>query len=339
MSLTLLLLCGLLGIAYGVVLQRSGFCFAKAVFELFLLRSRDALNGIILGMLVATIGFGVVTLLRQQAGLDLTSHLLILPLGAGTALGGLLFGLGMTLAGMCAAGTLQRLGEGYLIACVTLVGAIIGTALDPFRLLLPVGWKIVSPGLWLGGSLGVIPAFALTALVLALSWWLVSGRFACVTKAEVSRLRLATQQVITSPTARGGMLLGGLSTLQMALFTPWTVAYPLALVASATSGTLTQTALQLALPFIALDVGVVAGVLLTAAFSHDLHLRRPRRMRDITVALGGGVLMGWGIELAGGCSIGGVFSAIPSLSLSGWLFFPALCLGGWLGTLIVRRLL
>ena len=57
----------------------------------------------------------------------------------------------------------------------------------------------------------------------------------------------------------------------------------------------------------------------------------------LALVLGGGVLMGWGIQTAYGCGIGGAFSALASLSVSAWLFFPALLLGTWLGAQVIKK--
>jgi hypothetical protein len=44
------------------------------------------------------------------------------------------------------------------------------------------------------------------------------------------------------------------------------------------------------------------------------------------------------IRAAHACNIGGFFSALPSLALSGWLYIAGLLPGAWLGTKVVARL-
>jgi uncharacterized membrane protein YedE/YeeE len=324
--LKLLIIFGLFGFAYGVVLQRSGFCIARAGFELFLLKSRDALNGLIAGLLTATIGFAVVSVLRERAGLPPQTHLLISPLGAGTVVGAVIFGLGMTLAGMCAAGTLLRLGEGYVIAWASLAGILLGAACDPFRRFLPLSWQLQSSGLWLGKTVGLPAAAAVTLVAILVTWALIGGK------------RAFRRRSLLAPTVYGGIALGVLNTLQMAAATPWTVAYPLALIPPAMSGTLSPGDTRAALPLLVLDGGLILGALLARATGERYRLRWPRRTREVVTALAGGVLMGWGIQLARGCSIGGGFSALPSLSASAWVFLPCLFLGAWVGARVVRRL-
>ncbi len=171
-----MILFALFGIAYGVVLQRSGFCFARAGFELFLLRTREAVNGVMAALLVTTIGFGAVTLVKDHLGLADSNHLLLLPVGLSTVLGAVLFGLGMMLAGMCAAGTLQRTGEGYASAWAVLVGILLGAALDPFAPLRGAVPALAGVELsltqWMHPGLG----FLLTVAALLLLWAALSRR-------------------------------------------------------------------------------------------------------------------------------------------------------------------
>ena len=330
----LLVIFAAFGLAYGVVLQQSGFCFARAGFELFLLRSRDAFSGVMAGLVVATLGFSAVTAVRAARGLEPAAHLLILPVGLGTLLGGMLFGLGMTLAGMCAAGTLQRLGEGYLIAWFTLAGAIAGAALDPFRAFLPPAWTMQLPrGLWLGTHLGAIGGGIAGAIALSLIWL---GIARSQDRARPAKRVFSLRGALT-PTVIGGALLGLINTVQMAVVTPWTVMYPLSLVSSAATDAVTRSGLHRGAPFLMLDLGLIVGSLIASARG-GLRLRRPRRWQEIASALIGGALMAWGVQLGKGCTIGGVFSALPSLSLSGWLFLPSLFFGAWIGSQVVRRL-
>jgi hypothetical protein len=325
---------GAFGFLYGIILQRSGFCFARVTFELLLLRSRDALSGVLAGLAVGTLGFAAVTVVRARLGLPTADHLLLLPFGAGTLIGAAIFGLGMSLAGMCVVGSLLRLGEGYVLGAVALFGAALGAALDPFRAFLPRSWGTPIAGASLANWVGLPGAMLLTLAALALVWGLAS-RGGAPGSASKARAKLSD---IARPAVVGGVLLGVLNTLQMACYSPWTVAYPLAVLASAAEGGLQPSLLSHALPLLVLDAGVVIGALASALAGRDLRLRRPRQWRQVGTSLAGGILMGWGVQLAHGCNIGGLFSALPSLSISAWLFLPALFLGAWLGSLVIRKI-
>ncbi len=322
--MTPLLIFALFGLAYGIVLQRSGFCFARVGYELFLLRTREAVTGVLAAFATATIGFAIIAALRAHAGLDPTGHLLLIPFGWGTVVGGVLFGLGLTLAGMCAVGTLLRIGEGYVVAWVSLLGLLVGAALDPFRWFVPERWKIQCQGLWLGGAVGLPAAAALTVLIVMLCWYL-TARHQDGRRADFSPRALLVLPVI------GGLLLGLVNTLQAAYAGPWTVAYPLALVAGSST-------IAAARPLLVLNAALVLGAFVSAALGQRYRLKWPRRKQEVLVTLAGGVLMGWGIQLARGCSIGGGFSALASLSLSAWLFLPGVLLGAFLGVQVTRRL-
>ncbi|GAM64268.1 yeeE/yedE family protein [Vibrio ishigakensis] len=51
----------------------------------------------------------------------------------------------------------------------------------------------------------------------------------------------------------------------------------------------------------------------------------------------GGLLMGVGTRFANGCNVGALYTPIANFSLSGWVFFGALVLGGILGNQFARK--
>lgn len=121
----------IIGILIGFTLQRSRFCFAAGFRDPFLVGSTSILKSIILGLIVTSIGFGIIqyTYLKNNP-LDL--NIIpgqIYPLGTNTIIGAILFGIGMVIAGGCASGTLMRIGEGFILQLVVLFGFIIGTIL------------------------------------------------------------------------------------------------------------------------------------------------------------------------------------------------------------------
>ena len=52
----------------------------------------------------------------------------------------------------------------------------------------------------------------------------------------------------------------------------------------------------------------------------------------------GGFTMGFGTRLSNGCNVGALYSPIASFSLSGWVFFAVLVLGGILGNMVQRKI-
>ncbi|MDH4180173.1 MAG: YeeE/YedE family protein, partial [Armatimonadota bacterium] len=257
------------------------------------------------------------------------------PAGFGTVFGGALFGLGMTIAGMCAVGTLQRLGEGTGLAWAVFAGVLVGAALYPFQPLLFRLGSLDAPARSLADSIGPLLGYALTLLAIAITWTiLLRPRRASPTPLPPLPVRLRSW---LTPALLGGAALGLLNTAQMAVTVPWTAGYPLALIPSLLTSAPAATLGSVAPP-LALNAGLVLGAALSSLQQKQLRLTCPRRSRDILIPLLGGILMGWGIRAAHACNIGGFFSAIPSLALSGWLYLAGLLPGAWLGTKVVARL-
>ena len=83
--------------------------------------------------------------------------------------------------------------------------------------------------------------------------------------------------------------------------------------------------------------GIIPGSFLASKLSGEFKIRMPKNPVRLVQSFGGGLLMGYGAGLAIGCTLGSFFSAIPSMSLSGWLFGLSLATGAFLGTKIISR--
>jgi hypothetical protein len=81
------------------------------------------------------------------------------------------------------------------------------------------------------------------------------------------------------------------------------------------------------------DIGIILGsaiaLLMAGRFAFDTNFRRI----DALTYMVGGLLMGIGARIAGGCNIGALFSGIGNLSLSGWVFGVML----WAGALAALK--
>jgi uncharacterized membrane protein YedE/YeeE len=114
-----------LGTIFGFVLSRSGAADYDYIQGMFLFE-RWQLYGII-GAAVAITAPGV-WLIKQRGRTAGGQPIAIAlkPLNRGSVLGGVLFGIGWSLAGMCPGPILVNIGEGKLYAFATLAGALIG---------------------------------------------------------------------------------------------------------------------------------------------------------------------------------------------------------------------
>jgi hypothetical protein len=169
-SMPRLALFWLFGLALGFVLQRSRFCFVSAVSNCVLFRDTRLLEGVLGGLFVATIGFAFVMyrLVPDPSSGAIPITAIVSPFGWHLALGGVMFGFGMLLAGGCIVGNLYRIGEGGLSAVIAFLGVLIGMGALQFTW---PWWRVyigtLSP-VWLPAKLGWIGAITLTLAVIAL---------------------------------------------------------------------------------------------------------------------------------------------------------------------------
>ncbi|HEX9868469.1 MAG TPA: YeeE/YedE family protein [Candidatus Tectomicrobia bacterium] len=364
----------LFGLAFGFVLQRSRFCFASAFRDLFLLGDARVMKGVIAGLAVATAGFTVlmVRLLPEVGFGSLPPGATVLPLGIHTVLGGVLFGIGMVLAGGCTSGSLYRAGEGYVGSMVALVGIMLGLEVSSHT------WNwwwnahiSRAPLIWFPERLGYLGGMLLTfgGLLLAfllVSWWEFRTSIMLSPKRDEARavasfgehLRALGHRVFVKgwPVVVGGV---GLAILNVFLYTyrhPWGVVAGLGIWADKLASTIDLGAGELLgrsslagcafepdtasvlghMPL--LNLGVIAGSFIAAALASEFKLRLPKRLLRYVQSIGGGVLMGYGAGLALGCTVGAFFSAIPSLALNGWVFAGALALGALVGVKVLNHL-
>lgn len=83
-----------------------------------------------------------------------------------------------------------------------------------------------------------------------------------------------------------------------------------------------------------LNVGLIVGGLIAALLGREFAIR-PAPPREMVKGALGGALMGVGAMLAFGCNIGGFFSALSALSLSGIGMMAGLMIGGFAATRVI----
>jgi len=86
-----------------------------------------------------------------------------------------------------------------------------------------------------------------------------------------------------------------------------------------------------------LNFGIVLGALLAALLASQFKFKKIKSWKQVVAAVLGGLLMGYGARLAGGCNIGALFSGIASLSLSGWVFAVFLFIGAFFGSKLLAK--
>ena len=364
----------LFGLAFGFVLQRSRFCFASAFRDLFLLGDARVMKGILAGLAVATVGFTVLMarMVPDTGFGSLPPGASVLPLGLHTPLGGVLFGIGMVLAGGCTSGSLYRAGEGYVGSMVALLGIMVGLEISSHTW----NWwwqNLISqtPLVWLPERLGYLGGTLLTLgglllLFLGVSWWEWRASIMLPPhRQEPPRptnlgeyLRALGQTIFVKgwPVVVGGVALGTLNVFLYTYRHPWGVVAGLGIWADKLAGSIGLGAGELLgrsslagcafepeaasalghMPL--LNLGIIGGAFIAASLAAEFKLRWPRQPLRYVQSIGGGVLMGYGAGVALGCTVGAFFSAIPSLALNGWVFALALAGGAYIGVKILNHL-
>src|SRR5262245_38669551 len=166
------------GLVFGFIVQRGGFCLVRAISNAVLIKDATIVRAYVLALLVAMAGVQVI----QTLGLV---DIPIRPLHwVANIVGGLLFGVGMILAGGCSGSTWYRVGEGAIGAWVILVGFAVGATTAGVGLLDPARRVLQRPAITLRD--GSAPTLA---NVTGLSPWLVIGVLAVIAALWMRRSR------------------------------------------------------------------------------------------------------------------------------------------------------
>jgi uncharacterized membrane protein YedE/YeeE len=127
------------GVAYGVMLQYGRFCFASASRDLF----AAGVPRMAVGIMIALVFFSLVQATLESINMS-TFH--PAPMGIHMLIAGIIFGVGMCLAGGCASGSLYKIGEGNGTSIMAVIfGLCLGQAIfvdtgGMFNKLLPQAW-------------------------------------------------------------------------------------------------------------------------------------------------------------------------------------------------------
>ena len=131
-----------LGTVFGFILSRSGAADYDFIQGMFLFTNLQLYGIMGVAVLVGAPGIWLI----KQRGRTLAGRKIdieLKPLHRGNAAGGLLFGVGWSLTGMCPGPILVNVGEGKIYAVAALAGAVVGAAAfgslyevlrQPFRL-------------------------------------------------------------------------------------------------------------------------------------------------------------------------------------------------------------
>ncbi len=167
----------LFGGCFGFILQKSRFCFTASLRDPCITGSTSLTKAVLIAFAITSIVFTAIKYSAFANGLPIPGQSYVMPISLATVVGGVMFGIGMVIAGGCASGTLMRVGEGFAMQVLSLAFFVIGSLWGAHDM----GWwnlhfiagapKIFLPDVfgWLGAI--VIQLLIIACLYVAADLW------------------------------------------------------------------------------------------------------------------------------------------------------------------------
>lgn len=340
-----------LAFVFGLVASKTNFCTMGAISDVINMEHWGRMRMWLLAIAVAIVG---TTWLSFSSQIDLDKSFYQRPMLSWLSLvvGGLLFGVGMTMAGGCANRNLIRLGAGSLRSLVVLTfmgisaymtlkglfGQWRASFLDPVAIdLAAMGLKNQSLGAFLGQATGLPAKTALlvsAAIVtlLLLVFVLKDKRFRS-NMAQVIGAIVLGAMVVAAWYVSGHIGFGeNKDTLEMLYFgTNSRTIESLSFVAPTAFSLellMLWTDKSLGISFgIACALGVVLGSLVWSVFKKTFRWEGFASLEDLRNQLIGAVLMGFGGVTATGCTVGQGISGVSTLALGSFIALASIIAG------------
>lgn len=324
------------GLVFGSIVQRQRFCMVAAIGNLVLMRDWRHVHVFLAALAVAIAGtqwleasslVPVAESAYRQARFD----------WLGATIGGLVFGFGATLAGGCAARLLVRSAECSLGAWISLLAFSVTAAITQYGALAGARKylsNLSAVSLTTGDSslavlLKIAPGTAgILIAILCVTWLAIAGRGTHDRKLIIGGAAVGALVVIA------WWVTGNLARDEFTRIAPsaLNISGPLARITQAlVSGNSFGIGFGISFVF-----GTVLGAMVSAFFTGTLHWQIPEA-RYIPYYLAGGVIMGFGAILAGGCNIGQGLSGVSTLSIGSLSAAGAIFAGAVLGVKWLER--
>ncbi|SFJ26932.1 hypothetical protein SAMN05421835_104112 [Amycolatopsis sacchari] len=340
-----------IGLLLGVALFHSRFGFTSAWRQLIAVGNGTGLRAH--ALLLGTAATLIALIAGTGTGLfGATPKITAGPIGLALFAGAALFAVGMQLGGACASGTLFAVGAGQSTILLTLGGFIAGSVFYTWAYPVFTGWPQVSGFLladhvgWWGSwavtiavlvgvvavtrvvqarrtppPVGVVPTARGFARVFRGSWPLLAGAVVLAVLAAAVVLVSGGTWGVTFAFALWGAKLLQLFGLHPETWEFWQSASN----AKSLAGPVWTDKTSLT------DIGIILGAAVAAAAAGAWKIRAEIPWRTAVAAVLGGVLMGIGARLSGGCNIGAYLAGISTGSLHGWLWGVFALGGTWVG--------
>ena len=307
--MTWMIISGLIvGALLGFVMQRTRFCLAGGFRDMYVQKSNKMFYALLVAITVQSLGLLIFTSLGI---VKVPAH--TFPV-VGTIVGSFIFGIGIVLAGGCATGMWYRAGEGLIGSWVALILYAITSAITKTGVLLPVMNAINKPlnvNASVSQSTGV-PNWVLVlilAIITGIRHYLFERRYHSFIAGIAVGLIALLAWPMSESTGR-----------------------PYGLGITTPSANLINFLISGNTKFIdwgvLLVLGIFIGSYVAARGSKEFKWRLPDKKTIRNSAIGG-ILMGFGASVAGGCSIGNGLVETATMSWQGWLGLASMIAGVW----------
>lgn len=337
----------LIGGAIGWVLQRGRFCMNSAFRDTIFIQDFTYMRAYILALIIAIVGanilsdMGYIKLLAQPFWF------------VADIVGGLIFGLGIVLAGGCGSGIWYRAGEGQMASWVAILGFFLGISATSHGMLQPIykmlrGIRIMGVETTNADGDPVTLAPTLFNVIdphsMAVKWGVIAVVVIAGAIFVLKGKPFAYKKSKGYFWSATGVMLGVLAIIAF-----W-ASQKFGGVASGLTFTTPSRDLFLAIttgsaqpqpPFkgfqlghmiltwpIMFVIGVPLGAALSAKLLKEFVWKTPGAKELLTV-FGGSLMMGVGAQLAGGCNMGQGITGIASLSIGSIVATISIILGNW----------
>ncbi|MEK4970589.1 YeeE/YedE family protein [Cytobacillus sp. FSL R7-0696] len=322
------LICGAL---LGFVMQRGRFCLTGGFRDMFIAKDNRMFYALLIAICVQSIG--VFTLI-QLGIIDFTAGNFA---WLGVIFGSFVFGIGIVLAGGCATGTWYRAGEGLLGSWIALFAYMVMAAVMKTGVLAPLNTEISSITL---PENSIAATFGISNWIFIIALLLITGG---VVYRELRKPKIAIPSLKPKRTGLSHLLfekrwhpfvtaiLVGLIAL---------LAWPLSAATGRMFGLGITTPSANILQYLVIGdaafinwgvflvLGIFIGSFIAAKGSKEFRFRMPDKKTGINSFIGG-LLMGFGASLAGGCSIGNGLVMTSMMTWQGWIGLLFIILGTW----------
>ncbi|WP_297450807.1 YeeE/YedE thiosulfate transporter family protein [uncultured Corynebacterium sp.] len=320
-----------LGAVLGFVMQRGRFCVTGFLRDIFTQRSWRGFVALLIVISVHAIGLAALT----SAGVITPEYKELAPLAV--IVGGIIFGLGIVLAGGCASGTWYRSGEGLIGSWIALVFYALSAAAMKTGFLggLQNSLKDRTVGLTsIHASLGISIwplVIALSALTAFLAVRYLREEFSGPRPVALAPRKSGLAHILAEKpwhVYATAAIVGALGVL----------AWPLSAATGRNDGLgITTPSSNLANYVVTGDterfdwgvllvLGILVGSFIAAKASGEFRLRVPDATQGARSVVGG-IFMGVGAAWAGGCTVGNGMVQTSLFSYQGWLALASIAAG------------